>query len=588
METPVIAIPMCADSNQLIIGHLGNITITNGPEYTELATGKKQPTGLQSLLKSNSRYSIIAKSMDHNLNQAPHEDASSDSDLEKEIFDQTISDSTKFKVDLKSMNLFTVDLEREKNKKTSLTTNLLSNDKYFIENNFQIYYKPMYSAKLIDETNVSMNLDYLPKFQSSSKVHRTTGNINGDYLRVILKINTCQITLSKAQLEQILKTLDNIVYDDSKSLSKSTENKSSILNLADHSFTNDILEQIDPNDEEEFVHTNTPLDQVISTPKFNPSTTQSFKAIYSKFSDKSEDTKSHLNMNVKFKVEKLTINLLADVERPCQDVAELCFNEYELSILKHEKHVKFFDMTLQSLSLLDKLRSTSPSEKASEFNGARSYLLQSFTANRGANLKHTCRKRNRNAAYLSKSAPNIHFVQKKQRQRYDTYYHTSQTTHNMLETDLSTSLPPEAHNVMFIPLQTGVSRVSENELSPGDIDDTPSPRIQNPFFSTFGKKSESMSRLADGEVAGSSDISDIVNQVKTRSKKSTNCQACVLQNSPTVSIQLIFIDKNHPKIKTKFSDFNKFYKIKFSDLQLNVNPETWIIVLDMLGKFKES
>ena len=97
-----------------------------------------------------------------------------------------------------------------------------------------------------------------------------------------------------------------------------------------------------------------------------------------------------------------------------------------------------------------------------------------------------------------------------------------------------------------------------------------------------------MSRLADGEVAGSSDISDIVNKVKTRSKKSTSCQACVLQNSPTVSIQLIFIDKNHPKIKTKFSDFNKFYKIKFSDLQLNVNPETWIIVLDMLGKFKES
>lgn len=52
---------------------------------------------------------------------------------------------------------------------------------------------------------------------------------------------------------------------------------------------------------------------------------------------------------------------------------------------------------------------------------------------------------------------------------------------------------------------------------------------------------------------------------------------------PLVSIKLIFIDKNHPKFDTKYFHINRYYKIKFSDLQLNVNPETWIILLDMLG-----
>lgn len=613
----MIAIPMCADSNQLIIGHLGNITITNGTEMV-ISNDKRQQqasNGLQSMLTSSSRYSMIAKSMDHNLNQTADEPTSSsgsDSDLEKEIFNQTISDSTKFRVDLKSMNLFTVDLEKEKNKKTNLTTNLLSNDKYFIENNFQIYYRPMYSQKLIDETNVSMNLDYLPKFQSNRSSKIPTCHSNGDYLRVISKIKTCQITLSKVQLEQIMKTLDNIVYDDSKGL-KATET-TSMMNLSPQSSTTDTLDQIDPLDceDEFFQYDPTPLDQVISTPKFNPS---SFKAIYSKFSEKSEDnTKPPLNINVKFKIEKLTINLQADVERPCQDVAELCFNEYELSILKHEKYVKFFDMTLQSLSLLDKLQSSSgqkaTDEKAKQeihFNSARNFLLQSFTANRGVNLKHTCqnqRGKKKTTDYLSRSAPNINFVKKKsKRQRYDTYYHTSsKTAHNIFETELSTSLPPVAHSVMHRQpaLQRDISRVSVDELSPDDESQNKSlvsPREQNPFYDDKLKRSDSMSQLADGRggtnmFTDNSDVpDDIVDQVTKkrrdsgRRKKYKNCKACVLQSSPTVSIQLIFIDKNHPKIKSKFDGFNKFFKVKFSDLQLNVNPETWIIVLDMLGRF---
>ena len=80
---------MCEDSNLLIIGHLGNIEINNGSECINENSRKRHDT-----FKSSSR-SAITKSMDGNLNQSSEE---SSSDLEKEIFNQTISDSTKFRV----------------------------------------------------------------------------------------------------------------------------------------------------------------------------------------------------------------------------------------------------------------------------------------------------------------------------------------------------------------------------------------------------------------------------------------------------------------------------------------------------------
>jgi len=87
LETPVIAIPECAESSQLIVAHLGNITISNGCEEGVDVTAGRRPRGL------------ISRSMDGNLDKVGESDASSsESDLEKEIFDRTISESTKFKV----------------------------------------------------------------------------------------------------------------------------------------------------------------------------------------------------------------------------------------------------------------------------------------------------------------------------------------------------------------------------------------------------------------------------------------------------------------------------------------------------------
>ena len=144
------------------------------------------------------------------------------------------------------MNIFTIDLEKEKKIATDSTSNITSKEE--TENNFQTFYRPMYSDKLINDTDVILNLDYLPnleKFNSYAQDEDT--KVNGGNLRIISKINTCQIILSKKQMEQFFKTLDNIVYDESESklrekkqkLSNPTENQTPNFVYSTHDNFND-------------------------------------------------------------------------------------------------------------------------------------------------------------------------------------------------------------------------------------------------------------------------------------------------------------------------------------------------------------
>lgn len=182
LQTPVIAIPMNNESDLLLIGHLGHITINNNVANNEL----------------NDKFSM----------------------------DANISDSTKFEVNLKSVRFFTIDLAKEKNylkqeyERFKGFKSEIHKRVFVIENFFQIYYEPKCAAKLIDETDVYLSLDYLPKF--------STNSISGGYIRALSKINFCKLSLSKTQLEQMIKTLDNIVYDESHELKQTTSGRSQL------------------------------------------------------------------------------------------------------------------------------------------------------------------------------------------------------------------------------------------------------------------------------------------------------------------------------------------------------------------------
>jgi vacuolar protein sorting-associated protein 13D len=550
LQTPVIALPMSNDSNLLLIAHLGHITINNNVANYELNEKINQ-------------FDDLLSSQDQNFNE------------------NNISESTKFEINLKNMRLFTIDLEKEKNylkaeyERYKGFKSESHQNVFVIENYFQIYYEPKCSDKLIDETDVILSLDYLPKFSNSQ-------SIDGGSVRVLSKINVCKIMLSKTQLEQVIKTLDNIVYDDCE------------LNLVNKSKKNsESFNQLTSNNMMVFSPSKTILskqteqdhgDGGCSTPSTERLYASSFKTLYNKFSEQNEDLKSDLNIDVRFKIDKLQINFLADVEHPSQDIAELCFNEYELTIVKHEKYVKFINMTLKSLCLIDKLKKSN--ENLIEDKSV--FLLKSFSSLNNSQIKHTCNK-SKNNEYISSSLPNISSGSSyfKSYLNSSDYNNKNKPLNNFVEIakfyeklsgTLSTSLPSEIPKFSIKNEKT--VNINQNPSTPPP---SPSKLKREKNFPLI--KSESMSNLnKEFNDSFNQNDSSFTEQTK-ESKKNNNkkCLGCIHQNMPLASIRLIFIDKKHPKFETKYLSVNRFYKIKFSDLQLNVNPETWIILLDMLG-----
>ena len=379
-----------------------------------------------------------------------------------------------------------------------------TNDEFIIENDFQIYYRPEYSSKLIDETDVSMRLAYEPKF--ASKDHLTGGE-----MRVVSKINTCKITLSKVQLEQLIKTLDNIVYE----ASSTSDSRPDYF---------------------------TPVAQIQSN--------------------------ANMEINTEFKIEKLNIEFLADLEQPCQEFAELCFNEYELSIVKREKYVKMVNMSLKSVYLIDKLNSRKDLFGFEESD----YLLRSYS---DAGFKHSCSKSKIGVKYTSTPSLKLNSSlgsSDAKNFRSQTINDFAELTEYYDETGaLSTSLPSE--RMIF------VEKMANEYKELNGAHNCPSTPPPSP---TSQRRRKKQSYNHSPHITKSESMSNLLNDVQAN--QNTNCPACLAQNSPLVNITINFVDKNHPDFDTFYSGYNKFMKIRFSDLKLNFNPETWIILLDLLGK----
>lgn len=314
LETPVISIPINVDSRVHLVAHLGQIKVKNEEKSDEQA---------------------------------------------------------KFKILLSNMSLFSVDSQLEEELLPELSPQDAAEDeeKQQFKRFFCIFYKPSKHQKLIEKTDLIINLDHYPK--SSTKNHCIHLNT-----RVV---NNCKINLSKQNLEQIIQTFDNIVYKESVVESMSNSND---------------------------LNANTPRKALSSLRR-----SKSMKDINLNWSYFEKD---HFNtplngkdvdlaVEIRFKIEKLDIIFLADVERPLQEIAELCFNEYVLNVDKHKEMVTRVKMSLKSLYLVDKLideATTTSSHKKS------SYLLWT---NSNVTGKHTCRTFNGDFTQnLSFSLPDLH------------------------------------------------------------------------------------------------------------------------------------------------------------------------------------
>jgi hypothetical protein len=72
---------------------------------------------------------------------------------------------------------------------------------------------------------------------------------------------------------------------------------------------------------------------------------------------------------------------------------------------------------------------------------------------------------------------------------------------------------------------------------------------------------------------------------KEETKTQEQCVVCASEANPLVKIDVILVDEQHAAFVSKYKKINRYLNIKFSSLKLNVIPETWILLLDLLGNF---
>ena len=409
---------------------------------------------------------------------------------------------TNFLINLQKTSLSTIDLRTElndNNNKTSL---------------FKIYSNPKVYLKLINDTDISIDLN----------------TAESDLLAVTIKLeNETVIKMCKLQFEQLLQTLDNIFYDENSSYSHNGE-------ITDSSNNN-------------------------SSANSSSQTTES--VFYSVFSN--INTELDTNIEVKFSIKKLFIEFLADIidekstlkNSEQKQIAELCFDNFELELKKSEQYLTYVDVKLKSLYLIDKLTTTK--------NENCQYLLLTVDDHKSTNSSSNASGRiqingrvnkTKKIDYVSQSLPsNAKYMKKLSGVAQPIPMTSPKSTtckkledfYSELDGSFSSSLP---HNRTSAELSSSKKESEKCPTTP-----PPSPFINKFYFSKY----ESHSNLKE--------VENIVNE----------------DNQLVVSIKLVLVDSRHKYFEKQYLSMNKFIKIKFSNLQLNVNPETWIFILDILG-----
>lgn len=106
----------------------------------------------------------------------------------------------------------------------------------------------------------------------------------------------------------------------------------------------------------------------------------------------------------------------------------------------------------------------------------------------------------------------------------------------------------------------------------------------------FFRRSESESSILRASMlaAAGSDLPKMPTSTTTaanlKQAEMASCKKCRNEEEFLVKINVIIFDKSHPGYSSVHKNLHKYLDIEFSKLKINVNPESWIILLDLLGK----
>jgi len=465
---------------------------------------------------------------------------------------------------------------------SKLASETISNDSP--KSKFKLYFKPKISEKIIYNTNAEINLDYLLEFTNNKKFdfnERKYTETKNDLasslankqtcLRLLFSVkNVCKIAISKPQLEQISTTLDNLIYKPSSD---------EMLTFEQEVFR-----------EEE-------------TSNFHPS-----------FGNREEYRRPlQLNLETLFKINKFEVYFLADVEHPNQEIALLNLDRLDLYVCKYEHSLTYIDISLDDIQLVDKLAKVkidSTEATQSNFKETAQFLISI-----PSRLKAT-QKANIFSKSKSKSESNLKQIRAEN--IFSNFLFKRKLERNFklfdnFDKSLSISVPDEIssyfskHNYNDInsknamnskdaldnqkkrpPRKKKISiNINGDASEESDCPQTPPPSPTRNFFrSSYLTKSESniFERFSDSSNENLTEINR-----KDSSKTSLLCvndKEASNQASTTNKINLILVNEKHPDFLSKFKSVNRHVMVNFSDLQINVNPETWIFFLDFLGEFQ--
>ncbi|RNA32522.1 vacuolar sorting-associated 13D isoform X1, partial [Brachionus plicatilis] len=399
--------------------------------------------------------------------------------IENDIKDHSL---TKFSIRLSDMTVFSMFLDRQE-----------------IQNLFKLFYNPVKRENLMDKTSIGLSLSYEHKQENALLVIQSV-------------IDNCSITLSKLGLEQLVKISDSLVYDD-KTDEIRCESKSRPIDIKNNF-----------KDSSKFEKNGNCVDKSESL--------NDYEKIFHSISDDQDleiDGEESLSIqtDVSFKIERLQMDFLADVEKANQHIAELCFKEFELNISKHYQNLTYVSMTLKSMHLIDKLIKSD--DKA--------YLLWSGTS--------------------SKLRPDVFNKQ--------------------LIENLSFSAPSLGKNMNFIKYYRRSKKIKKNDEFLKNIFE------MNKFYQCESISLPTELAKPKIQIEKSENFQSKPFGIRM-SESASNISSITEENTnPLVKINLIIIDEKNPNFSEKYQKINRFIDIKFSRLKLIVNPETWILVLDVLG-----
>ena len=462
---------------------------------------------------------------------------------------------TNFKIGLTDMCLFSIDLNKE---------TIVNNSP---KSKFKLYFKPNFSEKIVYNTNAEINLEYILEFLNNKKLDFTerkfteTKNLSlrqQTCLRILFSVkNACKISISKPQLEQISTTLDNLIYKpiQADKLEVTNEEKNIIYDMC-----------------------------------------------------KEEKANVHLNLEIFFKLKEFEVSFLADVEKENQEFALLLISQFNLYMCKYENALTYIDVSLDDINLFDKLAKTKSQNEEGPNLGETARLLVSIPSRSKTKTseKIFCKSKSKSESNLRQiRAENIfsNFLFKKKLEYYDNlekslsisvpdeissyfskhdYNFTNSGSNNNNNSTTSDANKSPAVQKKRAPRKKKISINIHGEASEeSDCPQTPPPSPTQTFFkSSFLTKSES--KIFEQF----SDSSDEQIHMDTSYSKTETLDASIIDSSSDNTsnrINLILINEMHPEFVSKFKSVHRHVLINLSDLQININPETWIFFLDFLG-----